>query len=115
MHELGLASALVGAVEQRAQGRPVAKVRVHVGRLHHVHPASFDQSFALAATGTVAEGATAEVVYEDVIVRCENCGAHAEAKELPLMCGACGSSELAVVSGAQLLLESIEYKAMEEG
>ena len=37
-------------------------VRVRVGRLHHVHPDVFAQSFALAAMGTVAEDAAAELV-----------------------------------------------------
>ena len=42
--------------------RPVAHVRVRVGRLHHVHPDAFDQSFTVAAMGTVAEDAVAELV-----------------------------------------------------
>ena len=46
MHELGLCSSIVDAIEQRAGERPVARVRVQVGRLHHVHPEAFDQSFA---------------------------------------------------------------------
>ncbi len=53
MHELGLCSSIVDAVEQRAGDRPVARVRVRVGRLHHVHPEAFEQSFAVAAEGTV--------------------------------------------------------------
>ena len=62
MHELGLCSSIVDAIEQRAGERPVARVRVRVGRLHHVHPEAFDQSFGVAAMGTVAEDAAAELV-----------------------------------------------------
>jgi len=60
MHELVLCSSIVDAVERRAGDRPVARVRV--GRLHHVHPEAFDQSFAVAAMGTVVEDAAAELV-----------------------------------------------------
>jgi len=111
VHELGLATAVVGAIEQRAKGRPVARVRLHVGRLQRVEPGSFDLSFAVAAMGTVAEGASAEVVYEDVVVRCESCGAQTEATEMPPLCPGCGGAGLLVVSGDQLVLESLEYRA----
>jgi hypothetical protein len=62
VHELGLCASIVDAVENRAGTRPVARVRVRVGRLHHVHPEAFEQSFAVAAAGTVAEHAVAELV-----------------------------------------------------
>ena len=75
MHELGLCASIVDAVEQRAGDRPVARVRIRVGRLHHVHPEAFDQSFAIAAMGSVAEDATAELVLLPVSVRCSSCGA----------------------------------------
>lgn len=65
MHELGLCASIVDAVARRAGSRPVARVKVRVGRLNHVHPEAFDQSFAVAAMGTVAEGATAELVLVD--------------------------------------------------
>ena len=57
------------AVARRAGERPVAQVRVRVGRLHHVHPEAFDQSFAMAAMGTVAEGAGADLVLLPVRAR----------------------------------------------
>ena len=65
MHELGLCASIVDAVQRRAGNRPVARVRVRVGRLNHVHPEAFDQSFAVAAMGTSVEGATAELVLVD--------------------------------------------------
>ena len=70
MHELGLCSSIVDAVEQRAGERPVVRVKVRVGRLHHVHPEAFDQSFAVAAMGTVAEDAAAELVLLPITARC---------------------------------------------
>jgi len=65
MHELGLCASIVDAVARRAGSRPVARVKVRVGRLNHVHPDAFDQSFAVAAMGTIAEGAIAELVLVD--------------------------------------------------
>ena len=74
MHELGLRSSIVDAVEQRAGVRPVAVVTVRVGRLLHVHPEAFEQSFAVAAMGTVAEQARPRLVLLPVRARCTQCG-----------------------------------------
>lgn len=111
MHELGLCEAIVGAVEKRAGEREVARVRVQVGRLHHVHPEAFEQSFAIAAMGGVAGGARAELVLLPVRSRCGACGATAEGDEIPLACATCGSVDIELTGGNELLLESIEYRA----
>jgi hydrogenase nickel incorporation protein HypA/HybF len=111
MHELGLCTSIVDAIERRAGDRPVAHVRVRVGRLHHVHPEAFDQSFSVAALGTVAEDAAAELVLLPVRAQCGSCQAVWEADDVPLGCTTCGSVDIELVGGDELVLESIEYRS----
>jgi hydrogenase nickel incorporation protein HypA/HybF len=115
MHELGLCNSIVDAVARRAGDRPVARVRVRVGRLHHVHPEAFDQSFAVAAQGTIAEDAAAELVLVPVHVRCGTCAGEWDADELPYACPECGSVDLEVTGGDDLVLEFIEYRSERVG
>jgi hydrogenase nickel incorporation protein HypA/HybF len=110
MHELGLCTSIVDAIEQRAGERSVARVRVRVGRLHHVHPEAFDQSFAVAALGTVAEDAAAELVLLPVRARCASCDSTWDAEEIPLACPTCSAMDVELVGGDELVLESIEYR-----
>jgi hydrogenase nickel incorporation protein HypA/HybF len=110
MHELGLCTSIVDAIERRAGDRSVAQVRVRVGRLHHVHPEAFDQSFAIAAMGTVAEDAAAVLVLLPVRARCGHCDAGWECEEVPLMCPHCGALDVELTGGDELVLESIEYR-----
>ena len=109
MHELGLCSDIVAAVDRRAGDRRVARVTVRVGRLHHVHPDAFQQSFAVAAAGTVADGAAAELVLLPVRARCRSCGTVSEADEMVSACPSCGAVEIELVGGEELILESLEY------
>ena len=111
MHELGLCASIVDAIEHRAGERPVARVTVRVGRLHHVHPDAFAQSFAVAAMGTVAEDADAELVLLPVRARCTACAAAWDTDAIPAACPTCGAVEVTLTGGDELVLESIEYRA----
>jgi hydrogenase nickel incorporation protein HypA/HybF len=102
MHELGLCEDIVAAVERRADGRRVARARIRVGRLHHVHPEAFEQSFAVAAV--------AELVLVPVRAHCGSCGADTEAGELITSCAACGSVDIELTGGDELILEYLEYR-----
>lgn len=110
MHELGLCEAIVGAVENRAGEREVASVRVQVGRLHHVHPEAFEQSFMIAAAGGVASDARAELVLLPVRALCRSCREEVEADEIPMACPTCGGVDMELTGGIELMLESIEYR-----
>ena len=83
MHELGLCASIVEAVEKRAGEREVQRVRVRVGRMHHVHPEAFEQSFAVAALGTVAQDAKPELVLIPIRARCR-LGSVWETDQIPL-------------------------------
>jgi hydrogenase nickel incorporation protein HypA/HybF len=110
MHELGLCEDIVAAVERRADGRRVARARIRVGRLHHVHPEAFEQSFAVAAAGGPAEDAVAELVLVPVRAHCGSCGTDTEADELITSCAACGSVDIELTGGDELILEYLEYR-----
>ena len=114
MHELGLCSSIVDAVEQRAGERPVARVTVRVGRLHHVHPEAFDQSFAVAAMGTVARGRRGRARAPARSPRAATRAARrVEAEEIPtvLLPRAAASTSCSPVA-TSCMLESIEYAAV---
>jgi Zn finger protein HypA/HybF involved in hydrogenase expression len=71
MHELPIAEAILDVVERRANGRQVLAVRVQVGADLAVHGDPLSFGFEVAAAGSVAEGATLELVQTfgaDVVV-----------------------------------------------
>lgn len=111
MHEYGLCEPIVAAVERRAAGRQVTRARVRAGALHRVDRPSMEQAFALATEGTVAEGAGLDLVIVPAAVSCAACG-HTAATDDPLsLCPACGSADVALAGGDDLILESIQLAA----
>jgi hydrogenase nickel incorporation protein HypA/HybF len=111
MHEIGMCDSVLAAVERRAAGRPVAGLTVRVGALLRVVPEAFAQSFELVAAGSVADGATPELVIVPVRGVCDDCGTGFESDDPMPICPACDSLRVTRTGGDELVLESIRYHA----
>jgi hydrogenase nickel incorporation protein HypA/HybF len=108
MHELALADAIVAIIEEHAAGRRVTKVELRVGRLRQVVPSALAFAFELVAEGTVAEGAELALEVVPAVVRCRNCAVAGRVVEFPFMCTSCGSADVDVVAGHELLVDTLE-------
>lgn len=107
MHELSIAQSVVEAVTERAAGRQVVSVRLQVGRLCGVVPDALRFSFDLVTEGTSAHGAALLIDEPAGRASCRDCGADFELADLLLLCG-CGSADVEVVAGRELLISSME-------
>jgi hydrogenase nickel incorporation protein HypA/HybF len=113
MHELSVCQALVrqlGAVSAAHGGGSVTHVSLRLGPLSGVEPALLRHAFPLAAAGTVADGASLDIQHAVVRVRCLECGDESETPPNRLLCGRCASFRTCLVSGDELLLESVEIE-----
>lgn len=109
MHEFGFCEPILDAVERRAAGRRVTRVRVRAGALLRVAEPALDQAFALVSAGTIAEGAAVDLVTVPARATCRACGHAEDAQQFVLSCAACGAPGIDLAGGEELLLESIEY------
>jgi hydrogenase nickel incorporation protein HypA/HybF len=109
MHEFGLCEGVLDAVRTRAAGRPVAGIRVRCGVRHAVDPASMAQAFTMIAAGTEAADADVDVVTVPARVTCRDCGATGESTDLLAACDRCGSVNVDISGGEELILESVRY------
>jgi hydrogenase nickel incorporation protein HypA/HybF len=107
MHELSIADAIVRIACTHAGERRIETVEVKVGHLRQVVPDSLAFAFLLVAEGTVAEGA--ELVLEEVPAAgvCRDCRVESELPSFPLACTACGSLDVELVRGEELLVEAL--------
>jgi hydrogenase nickel incorporation protein HypA/HybF len=112
MHELSIVEALIEQVgrELRRAGQQgkVKRLELAIGRFSGVHCDSFRFAFDLISPGTVADGARLEISEPRAVCQCRHCDARTEIDELVAACPKCGSSEISIESGRELLLQSIE-------
>lgn len=110
MHELSIAESVVQIASSQADGRRVTKVWMKVGHLRQVVPSALSFSFELVAEGTPVEGAELEMEEVPASGRCRVCAEESRFDGFPLQCGSCGGFDLKILSGEELLVESLELE-----
>jgi hydrogenase nickel incorporation protein HypA/HybF len=115
MHELSIADALLAIALRHAGGRRIDAVEVKVGHLRQVVPDALRFAFTLVADGTAAEGA--ELVIEEVPAAgvCRICGAQSVWDAFPLACQGCGSVDVELVAGEELLVDALTMEEVPGG
>jgi hydrogenase nickel incorporation protein HypA/HybF len=108
LHELSICEAIADAATRRAQGRPVRRVTVRIGHFCQVVPDSLQFSWELLVAETPLADAALDVEHVPAVAACAACGERTQL-ELPiLVCGACGSTDVELVSGRELLLVALD-------
>jgi len=94
------------AMQQNARGveRNVLQIRPLSGVEAHL----LEQAFPLASAGSVAEKSMLEIKTQAIEVECLQCGQRSETTANRLVCAACGNWKTRLISGDEMLLESVE-------
>lgn len=109
MHELALCGAIADIVTRRAAGRDVRVVHVRVGQLRQVVPDTLAYCWTMLAADTTLDGSVLEMERVPAVLRCGSCGAdHDLGDSLVLACPACGSLDITVVAGEELVVTALD-------
>jgi hydrogenase nickel incorporation protein HypA/HybF len=110
LHELSIAESVVGIASRQADGRRVTRVHMKVGHLRQVVPSALAFGFGLLAEGTPVEGAELEMEQVPAEGRCRGCGTQSRLASFPLQCEGCGSFDLKILKGEELIVDSLELE-----
>lgn len=111
MTERELANHVLEAVDRAAYTNAVhhvSRVRIAVGGRRQFDFELLDHTFADAARGTVADGATLLVKLLPVVRHCQRCGATFEGSAQDLGCRLCGHPHTEPVNGEEVKVLDIE-------
>ena len=115
MHELSIADAIVRIACAHAGERRIVLVEVKVGHLRQVVPDALAFAFTLVSEGTPAEGAELQLEEVPAAGTCRACGAHTEFDGFPLACATCGSLDIELVRGEELLVDALTMEGVPSG
>ena len=111
MHELSVISSLFKIIEEVAEENHLTKittVTLKLGKLQQIVPEMLTFAFETVSQGTKAEGARLNVEYAPITMRCNACQTQFIVEEHLYLCPACKQTDLTMLQGAEILLESLE-------
>lgn len=113
MHELSITQSMVDlALEQarEAGAKRVAKINLVVGEMSGIVDECVEFYFEFLSKDTIAEGAALSFKRVPMQARCRSCGELFIPKEFDWSCPNCRNSQMEIVAGNELYIESIEVE-----
>ena len=112
MHEMGVAMQIVeiatASIPADLVGSRVETVNLKVGKLSAIVPDSLRFCFEAVTKDTVLEGARLRITEIPVRAICNACRNEWTIEQPAFACPACSSSDITLLSGRELDIESIE-------
>lgn len=111
MHELGLAQDVLEKIREEAKAKGWSKVayaRAKIGETLITDPLEFEEIFSTISSGSVAEGMKLDLEVLPLKASCSDCKKGFNPKALRLDCPHCGSTNISIHSGKELLIEDLK-------
>jgi hydrogenase nickel incorporation protein HypA/HybF len=113
MHELSIVNSLLSLCEENAKthnAKKITKVEIKVGRLSGIEPHFLKLTFDTFKEKTICEGAELVMNIQDIIIKCLSCGAEDRLVNNEFICTRCGSNNIKVEEGEDMLLMRLEME-----
>lgn len=110
MHELGVLNSMVHTIERIIKEQHLSEVQklvIEVGELSGIVPRYLEKSWPAASYKTFMENTELELIVVPGIVKCRSCGRVFNAVYSDLSCPDCGSSEMDILEGNDLIIKEI--------
>ncbi len=118
MHELSLAEAVNNTIKElceRSAWTRVRRIVLKVGHMRQVDPELLVFAFDVVSKGTLSEGAELSVLELPVVFKCNACGENVTSEATAFICLNCGSTDVELLSGMELTIESMEVDHQGQG
>lgn len=97
-------------VNKAGSAARVTHIDLVVGQLSGVHVDSLRFAHEILAPGTILEGVELRISEPAAYSACRDCGARTRLEELTMTCPRCGSGQIVIDGGRELMLQSIELE-----
>lgn len=118
MHELGIMTGVLQAVEESAKqagSEKVLKISLSVGVMTEAIEDALRFAFEALSEGTMCESTELEITMIPPVSICAECGNEYEHDRFHMLCPECGSSFTQLIQGKELQIDSIEVDLPDDG
>lgn len=117
MHEFSLAASLIQYVSDVAKKSGIVEIKemhIEVGEMTHIDPRQLKFCIRIASQNTIADRSRIYIKKRMPVLKCLKCGVSSELKkgknisDYSMACPSCGSQEVELERGKELLLKRIK-------
>ncbi len=111
MHEFSVIQNILDIVDDIIEEnglKKVTKVKLLIGKMRQIVPETMRFAFEAATKDTPLEAATLEMTFKPIHMKCKQCEKEFIVHENCYFCESCQSSDLSVIHGQELIIESVE-------
>ncbi|MBI1978188.1 MAG: hydrogenase maturation nickel metallochaperone HypA [Candidatus Omnitrophica bacterium] len=112
MHEGNFTKRIVESIMEELKKHPryvPKRVKVKVGEIFHLNPESVKMHYVVVTKGTPLEGTELDLIEEKITVYCWQCSRTGTVLDHHfLACSCCNSTDVEVMSGNQVSVDSVE-------
>lgn len=113
MHELAIVEGILDAAVPEAKkhgAKRILVIHLKIGELSGVIPECIQEYFAIAAQGSIAEGAKLAVERIPATIRCSSCGYDGALGKRRRRCPSCESTDFTLTGGREYFVDSLEVE-----
>ncbi|GJM26660.1 MAG: putative hydrogenase nickel incorporation protein HypA [Phycisphaerae bacterium] len=110
MHEFSVARSICNIALEESRRHDVERVTaicIEVGAMRQIVPELLRTAFDIAAKETILYGAKLEIHDVPITIKCCDCGQFAASATLQLQCVHCGSANVEINGGNEMMVSSI--------
>jgi len=111
LHELSLTISMIEIAEEHARredATTITSLTMEIGALSGVTPEAVEFAFEACSKGTLADGATLEILKIPALGRCRECSKECFMESLYDGCFECGSNAIDILQGQEMALTELE-------
>ncbi|MBR8465844.1 hydrogenase maturation nickel metallochaperone HypA [Campylobacter sp. faydin G-140] len=111
MHELSIAQSLLTLCEDNAKKQnasKISKIFIKIGRLSGVEAHYLQNAFDVCKAESICEESELIIEVQNIVIKCNECGKQNELNKNEFICPKCGSSDLVVIDGEDMMLMRLE-------
>ena len=113
MHELSLARNIFDSIEEtfpKERLKTMVQIDLKVGMLSNVEPVLMQNAFdAIIAQEPIYQEVKLQIELVPVIIHCNQCAVESEIKHYKFYCELCGSPDVSIAQGTELLISSVRF------
>ncbi|TLX75732.1 hydrogenase maturation nickel metallochaperone HypA [Labilibacter sediminis] len=110
MHEIAIVNHLfeiINEVSKKENLSKISQVNFLLGEMQQIVPEIFRFAFESAAENTIAQNAILNIEIVSIKGQCNSCNKICDVKKV-FYCSFCGSKDLNIINGNELIIKSIE-------